>query len=261
MARSPDDIKGDRFVRMLLLGQPKAGKSTMTIGTAPGPVRVILCENDQALVPVKRVTRDFTYDIVTDHDEMTSAILSARKAVRAGEVKSVVVDPLSAYGTNLLDAAMIVHKDDGRRAYPMVERQVCQVIDQLLAIPAHVIVVSHYISKEGDDNKVGDGMVPLLPGQKLQKLVPSKFNDVVWFDYDAKTGKRALKVNPKGVFGPSGRSFREAREIEGDIHADKKYVGIAAFIRLMEKERKRQAEEDEAAGAPVADATQQQKGK
>lgn len=251
MARSPNDIKGDRFVRMLVLGAPKAGKTVMAVGTAPGPVRVILCESDSALAPVKRVTRNFTYDVVTDHDSMTSAILSAKRDVKSGEVTSIVVDPLSAYGVNLLDAALIVHNDDGRRAYPMVERQVCQVIDQLLAIPAHVIVVSHYISKEGDDNKVGDGMVPLLPGQKLQKLVPSKFNDVVWFDYDAKSGKRTLKVNPKGVFGPSGRSFREARELEGDVYSDAKHVGVAAFIRLMKKERKRQEEEDAAADKAV----------
>lgn len=246
MAKSPDDIKGDRYVRMLMLGEPKAGKSTCAIGTAPGPVRVILCESDQALVPVKRVTRDFTYDVVNNHDEMTSAVLSARRAVKDGEVRSIVVDPLSTYGTNLLDAAMIVHNDDGRRAYPMVERQVCQIIDQLLSIPAHVIVVSHYISKEGDD-KVTEGMLPLLPGQKLQKLVPSKFNDVVWFQHDARSDKRVLKINPRGVFGPSGRSFREARELEGDVHADAAYVGIAAFIRQMKKERKRQEAEDEEA--------------
>lgn len=250
MARGPDDIKGDRYVRMLLLGMPKSGKTTMAVGSSPGPKRIILCENDQALVPAKRVARDFTYDLVTDHDSMTSAILSAKRAVKDGEIKTVIVDPLSAYGVLLLDQAMVAHNDDGRRAYPMVERQVCQVIDQLLAIQAHVIVISHYISKEGDDNKVGDGMVPLLPGQKLQKLVPSKFNDVVWFDYDAKNNRRILKINPKGVFGPSGRSFREAREIEGDVYADKKHVGIAAFIRGMKKERERQAAEDAAEAKP-----------
>lgn len=262
MARSPDDIKGDRFVRMLLLGEPKSGKTTMVVGTAPPPVRVILCEADSALVPAKRVTRDFTFDVVGDHDEMTSAILSAKRAVKAGEVKSVIVDPLSNYGVGLLDIAMEVHKQDGRRAYPMVERQVCQIIDQLLTIQAHVIVVSHFIAKEGDEStKVGEGMLPLLPGQKLQKLVPSKFSDVVWFHHDPRSDRRVLKVNPQGVFGPSGRSFREAREIEGDVYADKKYVGIAAFIRLMRKERKRIAAEDEATGAPAADATKQKKGK
>jgi hypothetical protein len=245
MAHSPDDIKGGHFCRMLLLGEPKSGKTTMAVGTAPGPVRVILCESDHALIPAKRVTRDFTYDVVADHDQMTSAILSAKRDVRKGEVKSVIVDPLSAYGVNLLDIALEAHNQDGRRAYPMVERQVCQVVDQLLVIPAHVIVISHFIAKEGEDLKPGAAMLPLLPGQKLQKLVPSKFNDVVWFHYDPKTGKRVLKVNPRGVFGPSGRSFREARDLEGDVHADAKYVGIAAFIRQMKKERKRIAAEDE----------------
>lgn len=259
MAKSPDDIKGAQFCRMLLLGEPKSGKTTMAVGTSPGPVRIILCENDAALVPAKRVTRDFTYDVVTNHDEMTSAILSAKRDVKKGEINSVVIDPLSSYGVNLFDIAMEVHNNDGRRAYPMVERQVCQIIDQALSIPAHVVVISHFIAKEGDDTKLGAAMLPLLPGQKLQKLVPSKFNDVVWFHYDPKSGKRVLKVNPRGVFGPSGRSFREARELQGDVHSDEKYVGIAAFIRQMKKERKRLDAEDAENDAEAEDAAEEMK--
>jgi hypothetical protein len=251
MARTPDELGGDRFLRALLLGKPKSGKTTMTVVTLPKPVRVILCEDDSALAPAKRETRDFTFARVNTHDDMLSALLEARRDAKKETIASVVLDPLSVYATKILENAFDSTRtrngeDNGLAAYSRVDRQLNHALDQLLDIPAHVVAISHYITKGDDDTKVGDGLLPVMPTQKLAQMVPSKFKDVVWFHYDAKTGRRVLKVNPVGVFGPAGRTFREAREIEADIYSDAKRVGWARFLSEMRKERERIAAEDAA---------------
>lgn len=245
MAHSADDLVADRYLRLLLLGYPKSGKTTMVIGSSPPPVRVILCENDSALVPAKRVTRDFTFDRARTFEQMTTAILSAKRAVKAGEVKTIVVDPLSTFAQHLLDDTMEAMRDDGRRAYPSVLKQLRQCVDQLTDIQAHVVVISHYLREGGGQVQPedgsdpvpteGEGVIPLLPG-KARLHIAALFTNVVWFGADQKTGKRLIYTQPKGVWGPGARSFRDARTFPADVYSGKKRVGIRAFIHAMKEE-------------------------
>lgn len=249
MALMASELATSSFLRVLLLGPPKVGKSTMCIGTSPGPVRVLLAEDDSALVPAIRAfgPESFTFARVPGYNEMTREVLAAKNDAKKGEVKTCIVDSLSIFAKKLekqcLDATDNGHGPDGRRAYPDFNRRVDQIIDQLFSIKAHLIVISHYIDTGGgevapDDGgeptpKTGEGVVPMLPG-KARILVPARFPDVVWMDYSK--GKRVLITGPLGAWGPGCRSMNGTKKIPADYtDTEHKRVGIKALIRAFEK--------------------------
>jgi adenosyl cobinamide kinase/adenosyl cobinamide phosphate guanylyltransferase len=223
-------LEDDSNLRALVMGGAKIGKSTACISTAPGPVRVLLCEADSALKGAKRRTTNFDFERVTGWNTALKAVIEAKQDAKAGIIKTVVVDPLSELAERMMEecwAATKTHagNEDGRAAYQLIARHLSHLINLLMTIPAHVIVISHYTETggeliDGQIEKTGDGIVPLIPG-KSRTLLSAKFTDVIWMDMKrnatTKEMERIFVTSPKGAWGPGCRSLEGRQELPADI--------------------------------------------
>lgn len=244
MALSASELESDRFIRILLMGPPKVGKSAMAVGSSPKPVRVFLCESDSALQSVRRlIGDDFTFVRTRTHKAMLDELYIARKEVRKGRIGTLIVDPLSTMAAKLEEHCVKVTKgreghENPMKAYPMYNRILRQIREQLLDLSCHLVVITHYIEVSGTEAlggtpQTGDGIVPLLAG-KARAEFSAAFPDVVWMDYQ--NGRRILVTGPQGAWGPGCRSLKDTRVLPADITSGKKRVGIRALIRAFERE-------------------------
>lgn len=222
-----DDLERDPYLRLLVMGPAKVGKSAMCVATAPGPVAILLCEADSALRGPKRHSpnkKHFGFWRVRDWDTMQKAVVEVSVEVKEGRIKTVVVDPLSEFATNLEAQCLKATNNDrgepdGRRAYPEYNNRLRHLFDQLFRLKAHLIVITHYIETGGtligdQLEKTGQGIVPLLAG-KARALVAAKFNDVVWMEI--RKGERVFVTGPEGAWGPGCRSIEGTQVVPADI--------------------------------------------
>jgi hypothetical protein len=244
MALAASELECDRFIRVLLMGPPKVGKSVMAIASSPRPVRVFLCESDSALQSARRFVGDrFTFDRTRTHKAMLESLHTARRDVKKGRIKTIIVDPLSTMAGKLEEFCLKQTKthsgaDNGMKAYPMYNRILRQIREQLLDLKCHVIVITHYIESGGAETadgtpQTGEGIVPMLAGRARAEF-SAAFPDVVWMDYQA--GKRVLVTGPQGAWGPGCRSLKDTHVLPADITSEKKRVGIRALIRAFERD-------------------------
>jgi hypothetical protein len=226
-------LEQERFLRLLVLSWPKTGTTTHVVSTAPGPVRVLLCEaSDSALNGALAETKDFDFERVTGWDTMMKFIVEAKRDAKEGKIKSVVVDPLNFFADRLMaectKATMTKEgNEDGRRAHPELSKRLEHAVALLLTIPAHVIVTSHFMEVGGDDNgkpKSGKGLVPLMPNTRSKSMIAAMFHDIVWFDKGWKEipeadqyNGRVFVVAEEGVFGPGGRHLKGAGILPGHV--------------------------------------------
>lgn len=240
MALSASELERDRFIKVLLMGPPKAGKSTCAVATSPGPVRVFLCESDSALQSVRRFKDDFTFERTRTHEAMLEATYEARRDIKKGRIKTLVVDPLSTMAAKLEEHCLKVTRtssnaENPMKAYPMYGRILRQITEQLLDLKCHVIVITHYIevgSSESLDGtpQTGEGIVPMLAG-KARATLSAAFPDVVWMDIQK--GKRVLVTGPQGAWGPGCRSLKDTTIIPADCMLKEKGIGIRGLIRAF----------------------------
>lgn len=224
------------YLRLLMLGVAKIGKTSSAICTSPGPVGVILCEDETALREAKRRGAKFNYASL-QYDgpngkpakvfqPMLDLLLEAKRNAKEGRLKTLIIDPISTFARKLLEEAFANNqtqggKDDGRTAYQEYNRRFDHITDFAMSIPAHLIVVSHYaqVSSEmdGQMKKSGEGVVPLIPGASRNALA-AKFVDVVWFDLDKEDReKRVIVTGPRGAWGPGCRSIHGTHVLPADF--------------------------------------------
>lgn len=223
------DVKSSSYLRLLIMGDPKVGKTHCTLATCEKPAYVINCDDASALLPATKVTSDFSWDLVASPDmgifqKMQNALHEAHKGVKEGRYKTIIVDTLSSYAQRiepiLADSTNNAQGiPDGRRYWPEYEKRLRNVIDRLFALPAHVIVLTHYLDVGGavGDNqlsKTGPGLVPMFGG-KARATIPALFQDVVFLE--KRKGERVFVTSIEGVFGPGCRSLPGHSELPADI--------------------------------------------
>jgi AAA domain len=215
-------LEDELHLRLLILSWPKKGATTHAVSTSPSPVRVLLCEaTDSALKGAKRETSNFDFDRIRGWDTMTKAIVEAKKDAREGKIKTVVVDPLNFFADVLMAECTQAtltkdNHEDGRRAHPEFTKRIKHVINLLQTIPAHLVVINHYMEVGGDEGndskpKNGPGIVPLMPNMASRTAVAAMFHDIVWFDTAGKDqpnyNNRIFVTSADGVWGPGCRSL------------------------------------------------------
>lgn len=220
------DIEQMSYLRLLVLGGPKVGKTRTVLETCHKPAYVINSDDKLALRSAAQVTQDFDWDLALGDDakKMDTCIRAARDGIEAGRYKTIVWDTLTKYAARfeeLCERSTMNAKgeSDGRRYWPMYKKHLHNVIDRLFALKAHVIVNAHYIDVAGAliDNqldKTGAGICPLLGGQ-ARATIPAEFQDVIFLEKRA--GARRFIASADGVFGPGCRSLPGVTDTDANI--------------------------------------------
>jgi hypothetical protein len=249
------DLERDPYLRVLLMGPPKCGKTSTCVATSPGPVAVLLCEADSALRGAKRHSPSadhFGFIRVKGWNSMMKGLEEVKEAIKEDGVKTVIVDPLSDFAAEL-EAECLMATDngrgpDGRRAYPEYNKRLRHLLERLFALKAHLIVISHYIEVGGGEvqpegggsptPREGEGIVPLLAG-KARALVSAKFTDVIWMDIrrdgPKETGGRVFVTAPQGVWGPGCRSLDGSTVLPANIT---KLIEVFDLVEKKERSKR-----------------------
>ena len=227
LIQSCDDLPTGAFHRLLLMGLAKDGKSYTSVSTAEGAkkdgapeVVVINSDDPEALRALKDDGWRFDTVFVDGNkpQRMFDAIAEVRAGVAAGRYKTVIFDTLSKYAWR----SLLVYEDatrnsagesDGRRYWNNHYNHIMQVVDNLLLLPAHVIVNTHWADFagkliDGQAEKSGEGIVPHLPG-KLREQIGSCFANIVFLEVSGQRGQESRRFLWKrmGQYGPGGRTL------------------------------------------------------
>lgn len=256
---SSDDLRSDRHLHLLLLGAPKTGKSTMVIASSPGPVRVLLCESDSALAYPKKIGCKFSFertyatpDGPPPNERMLEAIHDARKAIKKGEIGTLIVDPMTTLASQIEEFCIAktpkdrYGNDQTVKIYPWYRRLLRQICEQLLQLRCNVVVIMHHIEKpdvsisgSAATPRSGEGHVPNLAGAARTEI-PALFPNVVFMDFES--GKRIITTAATGVWGPGCRGLKGVRSVpaevclpDGSLKPEKrlKKNGIHALIKAF----------------------------
>jgi hypothetical protein len=228
---SDDPTPRKRRLRLLVLGPPKIGKSVTVLGTCPQPAYTVNCDQDSALDHVTTIypKARFAQEKLPVHtmDQMERGLHNAKRLVKEGIIKTVVLDTLSGFSAHLLKECEELNPD-GRKYYPAYTNYIINLCSRICAIPAHVIVTSHYIDATAEESaevgKVGPGVVPLLATKGARMRVGAEFDDVVFME-NRKGHGRVFMTDIEGMWGPGGRNIHGA-----------KVNGIKANIRTLMRE-------------------------
>jgi hypothetical protein len=222
-----------KYLRVLLLGSPKIGKSVAAVGTAPGPVYCINCDQKDSLSPVTRIHPGvkFATNHVHSMEKMEDAIQLARTLVKDNKVKTIVWDTMSGFASHLEDECAEKTNNnegvpDGRRYWPMYTKYLLNSVGRLMKLNAHLIVTSHWIDvgttdqerdkiRDGAKAKIGPGIVPLL-GRTARAKMGGEFADVIFMD--KVKGERMFITSLDGVWGPGCRNVDGNEIVPADFN-------------------------------------------
>lgn len=239
-----DDIKlgaeGD-YLRMLLLGDAKVGKTFTVIKTAVPPIFVINCDQPSALRGSRRHGLKFTSTVKPVHSvsDMNKALKMAKYLIVEKGYKTVVWDTLTVFGKHLLKEMKATRlnaygKPDTRAAWGDYGENLLEYVDRILQLPAHVIVNAHWMNEHEDlvdaegnadtvaQRKATRGKLPLIQG-RAKKLIAPEFDDIVVME--KRSSGRVLVTSEEGVYGPGGRSV-DVSEMPASIRGFMREAGM-----------------------------------
>jgi hypothetical protein len=240
MPQPSSSLGSESHLKTLVVGEPKFGKSTCVISTAPGPVYVITADDKSSMAGAHRRAK-FDWDIVNSWEQMDRALRDAREGVKAGKYNTVVLDGLTRF-SDLLSEQCLASTDngkgpDGRRAWPDYTKRIVQVVENLKRLPCHFLALAHYLRPDDstDDDGKGNGVLPLLFGA-AKKKVAAAFNEIVLLDI--RKGERFFCTNEARWPGVATRAFDGPQVVPADVQnlinllksadkAPRKPVGVA----------------------------------
>ena len=253
MPQGASEIAGELYLRLLVMGPPKAGKTQTCVTTCEGPVLLINCDPAGAVAPAVRNWKrrdgsigavagdEFDIERVEDLMGMEKALSVARKGVKAGKYNTIILDPITTYAGNieqqLADSTDDGKGPDGRRYWPEYTKRLKNTVSRLFRLEAHIIVTAHFLhvggeTIEGQTPKTGPGIAPELAG-KARLQIPAMFQDVVFFE--KRNGKRVFVTSIDGVWGPGCRSLG-VEVVPGNIRILMKKMGIRKIGPRMQVE-------------------------
>jgi hypothetical protein len=197
---------------ILIYGDPKIGKTTDVAATFRNACWI---ETEPGgLTPVARALGyepgHVIYVLGADRPlaEMKAALATAAGLAQSGEVNCVVIDTLSTWAERLIKSLTDSHKD-GRQAYGALSSDVPGIVDELLELPCWKVVIAHMAPPEQDTAGVPLRGGPCLPGKKLTRSLPRKFDLVLRADIQDDLGdsRRAYSCDPTNRQWISGDRF------------------------------------------------------
>lgn len=216
------EIQDDEFARVLLLGLPKTGKTTMVVSTAPGPVLHINCDGRTASAYARNHKGATPLEIsVTSPETWKKGVENACKLACAGGCRTIALDSVSLLADMLVDKLGIKHT--GHELWREVQALLVNGIRKLATVPAHLFVIAHYAPPQKDDEPSTAGVLPLIGGASKHKI-PALLNDWVMFDAvppkpPATEPERRLLVGPQKFWSSSGRNARRSVALPADACA------------------------------------------
>lgn len=223
MPQTLEALESTTYLRALVYGIPFSGKTHTCISTCEGPAYVICPDGASNLIPAKNAGAVFEWDVVEGNDagsvmqSMQRCIAAARAGVRDGKYKTIVVDTVSSYSERL--EYYLGDKEDHGKSWYKYKMEIGNFTEQLKTIPAHLIVLSHYVKKEapakaGQEKSSGAGITPLLAGD-ARATYAKRFDAVVMLE---KVGdKRVFTTGDAGAFGLGLRAIPGYHTIDANI--------------------------------------------
>jgi len=193
------------YLRTLLLGQPKIGKTSF-VGTTNVKTLVIDFEGGDVVLPHNNLI-----DVVdgTSSEVYNDVIQYLRTSDH--DYKMVVVDSLSAvnakffqeireYETARSDRRENVHRPE-LSDWNLLQNQMEAMMTGVFGLALHVLMTAHTLRQQS--NLYGNILVPFLQPTKMPIRALAVFNEVVYLAMNAKTSQRFLILDksPKNSVG------------------------------------------------------------
>lgn len=248
MPISASELEAEDFLRVLLMGIAKSGKTTSSIISlveAFGWGYVLACSDKSHLQPAKRRTDKFKFDLVRVENDMEAALKEARRGVKAGEYKWLLLDDVSLFASRLENKFReeAAAKTRSGEANSMMwsrefKSRILNYVSRLFDLSAHIVITSHYIEQGGEiadpktgarqRAKSGPGIMPLIYGAAREEL-PAMCHDVLFLEKitvrvkragepkPVWVSKRVFQVNPDGVWGLGSQSTDGTKAIKASF--------------------------------------------
>ena len=207
------------FLRALLIGPPKSGKTCSVLTSAPKPF-LINGDGHSATRGAINLGAKFTAVDVTSCSEWRQACQLAADYVKEERARTIVVDTITLLADTLHDDIV----KGGAKNYDIWTKQADELMGGyrfLAELPAHLIYIAHM---KVDSDMVA-GILPLIGGMTKQRL-PGIIDDWILFECDPSSGQRSYLLGPQKSWGASGRNIQRTCKIPANVPALLKELGL-----------------------------------
>lgn len=208
-----DSARKDSFARILLLGAGRTGKTTSVALTAPGPVLIINCDDENATRPASAHGAKFRAINVTNRASLVAACNYGVALSEAGEVRTILLDTITMLSDKLLEE-LKVRKIEGFDMWNAYSDAMMGAVRRLDKAQAHVFALAHMTPAEAHV-----GILPAIPGQQVKVKIPQYYSDWVLFEVDSTKAEpeRNFLLGPQKEWTAGGRNIRRSVKIPADV--------------------------------------------